>query len=119
MKKLFQFPILLSMLLFAACDENTLMPSFEIDKASVAIGAEGGIEYLQVTSATEWVAVSDKPWISISPANGIGSTKCRRGCSRTERRQAGRGTGGADRAWLWPCRGDRGTSQAGYDLALG
>ena len=77
MKKLFQFPILLSMLLFAACDENTLMPSFEIDKASVSIGAEGGIEYLQVTSATEWVAVSDKPWISISPANGIGSTKCR------------------------------------------
>ena len=53
------------------------MPSFEIDKASVAIGAEGGTEYLQVTSATEWVAVSDKPWISISPANGIGSTKCR------------------------------------------
>ena len=65
------------MLLFAACDEDTLMPSFEIDKASVAIGAEGGTEYLQVTSATEWVAVSDKPWISISPANGIGSTKCR------------------------------------------
>lgn len=65
------------MLLFAACNEDTLMPSFEIDKASVAIGAEGGTEYLQVTSATEWVAVSDKPWISISPANGIGSTKCR------------------------------------------
>ena len=65
------------MLLFAACNEDTLMPSFEIDKASVAIGAEGGTEYLQVTSATEWVAVSDKPWISISPANGIGSTRCR------------------------------------------
>ena len=65
-------------LLFCSCskDENGIV-GFEIDKASVSVVPEGGTEYLQVTSATEWVAVSDKPWISISPANGIGSTKCR------------------------------------------
>ena len=65
-------------LLFCSCskDGNGLV-GFEIDKASVSVVPEGGTEYLQVTSATEWVAVSDKPWISISPANGIGSTKCR------------------------------------------
>ena len=65
-------------ILFCSCneDENGIV-GFEIDKASVSVVPEGGTEYLQVTSASEWVAVSDKPWISISPANGIGSTKCR------------------------------------------
>mgnify|MGYP003289935991 CR=1 FL=1 len=64
--------------LFCSCNEDgNGLVGFEIDKASVSVVPEGGTEYLQVTSATEWVAVSDKPWISISPANGIGSTKCR------------------------------------------
>ena len=65
-------------ILFCSCneDENGIV-GFEIDKASVSVVPEGGVEYLQVTSASEWVAISDKPWISISPANGIGSTKCR------------------------------------------
>lgn len=64
--------------LFCSCnEEGNGLVGFEIDKASVSVVPEGGTEYLQVTSATEWVAVSDKPWISISPANGIGSTKCR------------------------------------------
>lgn len=69
--------ILLSLLFFAACNEENLLPPFAIDKADITIAAEGGTEFLQVTSNTEWVAVSDKPWISISPANGIGSTQCR------------------------------------------
>ena len=63
--------------LFASCrEEGTEIIGFEVDKASVSMAPEGGTEYLQITSATEWVAVSDKPWISISPANGVGSTKC-------------------------------------------
>ena len=63
--------------LFTSCrEEGTEIIGFEIDKASVSMAPEGGTEYLQITSATEWVAVSDKPWISISPANGVGSTKC-------------------------------------------
>ena len=68
--------ILLAVLLFAACQEENLLPTFEVDKAAITIGAEGGTEYLQVTSPTEWVAISTEPWVSISPANGIGDTKC-------------------------------------------
>ena len=68
--------ILLAVLLFAACQEENLLPRFEIDKPAITIGAEGGTEYLQVTSPTEWVAMSTEPWVSISPANGIGDTKC-------------------------------------------
>ena len=61
--------------LFAACQEEILL-TFEVDKPAITIGAEGGTEYLQVTSPTEWVAISSEPWVSISPANGIGKTKC-------------------------------------------
>ena len=75
MKKFFQFPIFLAALLFVACQEE-ILPTFEVDKPAITIGAEGGTEYLQVTSPTEWVAISSEPWVSISPANGIGNTKC-------------------------------------------
>ena len=68
--------ILLAVLLFAACQEENLLPRFEVDKPVITIGAEGGTEYLQVSSSTEWVAMSTEPWVSISPANGIGETKC-------------------------------------------
>ena len=37
---------------------------------------EGGVESLFVTSGVEWFVSSNRPWISISPANGVGSTKC-------------------------------------------
>ena len=70
--------ILLSaiVLLFASCREEDGITGFSVDKADITIGAEGGIEYLQVASATEWVATSTEPWVSISPANGVGNTKC-------------------------------------------
>ena len=68
--------ILLSVLLFAACQDENLLPRFEVDKPVITIGAEGGTEFLQVSSPTEWVAMSTEPWVSISPANGIGETRC-------------------------------------------
>jgi hypothetical protein len=63
-------------LLFAACQDENLLPRFEVDKPVITIGAEGGTEFLQVSSPTEWVAMSTEPWVSISPANGIGETRC-------------------------------------------
>ena len=68
--------ILLSVLLFTACQDENLLPRFEVDKPVITIGAEGGTEFLQVSSPTEWVAMSTEPWVSISPANGIGETRC-------------------------------------------
>ena len=68
--------ILLAVLFFAACQDENNFITFEIDKPSLTIGADGGTDYLQVSSPTEWVAISTEPWVSISPANGIGNTKC-------------------------------------------
>lgn len=64
--------------LFASCNDEVGITSVNLstDRDSIYVVPEGGTEYLQVTSTMEWTAVSNKPWISISPANGIGSTKC-------------------------------------------
>ena len=64
--------------LFTSCrEENDNIASFTIDKQEGIFAApEGGDEYLQVTSTVEWTASANQPWVSISPANGIGSTKC-------------------------------------------
>lgn len=65
-------------ILFASCDErNVNLPYFEIDKDSLFIDTpEGCTEYLQVNSTVEWTVSVNQPWVSVSPANGIGSTKC-------------------------------------------
>ena len=63
--------------LFASCDEEGVnVVNFTVDRDSIFVEPEGGVEYLQVNSTMEWTATSNKPWISISPANGIGNTKC-------------------------------------------
>ena len=65
-------------ILLISCDENGFNDSvLELDKTCIFAEPEGGTEFLQVTSSVEWIASSNEPWISISPANGIGSTKCR------------------------------------------
>ena len=69
----------LAAVLFVSCDEKGInAPSFSIDKLEEGIFAlpEGGTEYLQVTSTVEWVASANQPWLSVSPANGFGNTKC-------------------------------------------
>ena len=69
----------LAAVFFVSCDEKGInAPSFSIDKLEEGIDAdpEGGTEYLQVTSTVEWVASANQPWLSISPANGFGNTKC-------------------------------------------
>lgn len=81
MKKLIHLPILIAAIaiIFASCrEEDNGITGFSIggDLSYIEVPSAGGTEYLHVTSATEWTAVSSKPWISISPANGIGSTKC-------------------------------------------
>ena len=65
--------------LFTSCrEEADSIVVFSVEKAGtgLSIAPEGGTEYLQVTSPVEWSVTSDKPWVSVSPANGIGSTKC-------------------------------------------
>ena len=68
----------IAIMLFASCrEEGVNAVSFAIDKQEgIYVAPEGGTEFLQVTSTIEWTASANEPWVSISPANGIGKTKC-------------------------------------------
>ena len=64
-------------LLLAAvsCKQNPVV-EFGVDENTIAIGAEGGEKSFNVSASGSWVAMTEEPWISVSPANGRGSQKC-------------------------------------------
>lgn len=57
-------------------DEPAIAGGIAVDKEEITIGPEGGTESVAVSSYSNWVASSSKPWIAVSPANGIGSADC-------------------------------------------
>ena len=63
---------------FASCREDGIdTASFQVNKLTVSdIAPAGGTDTLLVTSTVEWIASANEPWVSVSPANGIGNTKC-------------------------------------------
>ncbi len=50
--------------------------NFEVDQNSIQIGAAGGEKTFKVSSPGSWVAMTESPWITVSPANGSGSQEC-------------------------------------------
>lgn len=56
-------------------DEGTT-PGFALDCEELAVGATGARQQVQVKASSAWIASTDNPWITISPANGRGSTTC-------------------------------------------
>lgn len=47
-----------------------------VEDGVIAVGPEGGVRKINVTSPGEWVVMTESPWISVSPANGRGSAEC-------------------------------------------
>ena len=62
-------------LMTAACVENPVI-EFGVDTGEISIGPQGGKKSLKVSSSGEWVAMTESPWITVSPANGRGSVEC-------------------------------------------
>ena len=46
------------------------------EKQPIEMTAVGGKEFVYVETNEEWVATTNVPWITISPANGIGKMSC-------------------------------------------
>lgn len=68
-----------AVMLVAACvpeDNVTFGVDFGEEEA-VSVGPEGGVRTIKVSSPGEWVAITEDPWITVSPANGRGSAECR------------------------------------------
>ena len=59
-----------------SCQEQTQI-KFELDSDLIEIGPAGGVKTINVTSQDRWVATVQEPWITVSPANGVGSMECR------------------------------------------
>ena len=62
--------------LLAACSTADESVAFGIDTNSISIEAAGGTEKIKVSANENWVAISNVPWITVSPANGYKSTEC-------------------------------------------
>ncbi len=69
--------VIACMLIISACSEDdAVFSGFTINNEDIAVAAEGGSEKVLVESSTKWVATASEPWVSVSPANGIGATEC-------------------------------------------
>lgn len=76
MKQMKYIAVALLLAAFVACSDDSTTPEFAIDRDKLEMGAEGGSERVLVSSGDEWVASTDHTWITVSPANGRGSTPC-------------------------------------------
>lgn len=65
------------MMIACSDDDEKGIGNLALDKEDITIAASGGMERVNVISGNEWVAIADKPWVMISPANGIGQTECK------------------------------------------
>lgn len=66
---------ILAIIALAACSKDNVV-EFGTNRREIAVKAIGGREVVQVSSSDEWIASADKPWITVSPANGRGTTPC-------------------------------------------
>ena len=64
-------------LLAVGCDRGGESVAFEIDRAQIEVSEVGGTELVQLSSSDDWIASTDNTWITVSPANGRGSTPCK------------------------------------------
>lgn len=65
--------------LAAICAVACVQPEgikFSVDTDTIEMGAAGGVHKINVSSADNWVATTEAPWITVSPANGRGSAEC-------------------------------------------
>lgn len=61
---------------FAACTDHDDPVDFGIDQQNIEMDANGGVHTVKISSSESWIAMTDNPWISVSPANGRGSAEC-------------------------------------------
>ena len=64
-------------LAMVACDRGGEHIEFAIDRTKIEVSEVGGTEQVQLSSSDDWIASTDNTWITISPANGRGSTPCK------------------------------------------
>ena len=63
---------------FVACNDNEVDGvAFSLDKNEITLGAEGGTDIVLIESNDNWTVSATVPWLSVSPASGVGNAACR------------------------------------------
>lgn len=76
MKHILYITALLGTLGLAACSDDDTNVPFGPDSKEIAVGADGGTCTIRIASGDAWIATTDAPWITVSPANGRGTVDC-------------------------------------------
>ena len=77
-KNQFTWLLALGAALFAAScsdsDDVQIPGGIAIDKEQIEIGAEGGSQQFTIQASQNWVSSVAGTWVTMNPANGVGST---------------------------------------------
>ena len=78
MKRIYNIALgLIVCLSFVACIEDEEKETFfSLDKTSVTFGDVGGTDVVNVMSNESWTVSVTEPWLSVTPATGIGNAAC-------------------------------------------
>ena len=69
--------ILLALAFMAiSCGDDATKVELSVETSNIEMEAVGGVHKVRVTANDRWIASTDNPWITISPANGIGEVTC-------------------------------------------
>ena len=72
-KTIYRFALLCAALISVlSCVEDPAV-EFGLDADVIEIGPEGGVQVVNISSSDNWIATVQEPWVTVSPANGIGS----------------------------------------------
>ncbi len=77
MKKIRVYIAMAAVALAAVGCQQDPKVDFGLGADTISIGAVGGVEKVKISAEENWIASTDNPWITISPANGRGSVECK------------------------------------------
>ena len=67
---------MLALVVAVACSDDKGVTGVSFEQNVIKAEAAGGSHKVQLTSSGRWIASTDNPWITITPANGVGTTMC-------------------------------------------
>lgn len=70
------FVLVFLSLAIVACSDDKSSGDITLQSNNIRMEAVGGVEKIKIDMADRWIASTDNPWITVSPANGVGSTVC-------------------------------------------
>ncbi len=76
MRKITYISLFFLSALLVGCNPDGPTVQFGTDSDKIAIGPDGGRQKIHIESDGYWIASTEDPWITISPANGLGTVDC-------------------------------------------